>query len=287
VALKELLSQHLADPNFAERFVEESRLAGAMSHSSIVTVHEFFEHDGVPYIAMEYLPRGSLRPYVGRLGVAQIVGILESVLAGLSHGESQGIVHRDLKPENVLVTPDDRLVITDFGTARLEGARRLTWKHLSEILGTPDYMSPEQVQGERGDDRSDIYAWGVMMYELLTGRVPFQGDNSLAVMAGHMQGVPKPVRKLRHDVSPALEAVVMHAMRRYPENRYQTAREIVEDLDHLDSLDPSAYDLSPERPMGGMAAADSARRLWAWVALISVSFVAVVVLIVVLSIVLR
>jgi serine/threonine-protein kinase len=172
-------------------------------------------------------------------------------------------------------------------TARLAGARRLTWKHLSEALGTPDYMSPEQVQGERGDARSDIYTWGVMMYEMLTGRVPFGGDNSLAVMAGHMQGHPKPIRKLRPEVSPALEAVVLHAMRRYPDHRYSSAAEIVQDLDRLDTLDPAAYDLSPERPMGGMAASDSARRLWAWVAIIAASFIGLVAIIITLSIVLR
>jgi serine/threonine-protein kinase len=126
-----------------------------------------------------------------------------------------------------------------------------------------------------------------MLYEMLTGRVPFQGDNMLAVMAGHIQANPRSIRKLRPDVPPALEAVVMHAMRRYPEHRYQSANAIVEDLDRLDTLDPGTYDLSPEKPMGGMAAVDSARRLWAVVALIAVGFVAVVVLVIALSILLR
>jgi serine/threonine protein kinase len=118
VALKELAAHHVADPNFAERFVEESRLAGSMSHPSIVTVHEYFEYEGIPYIAMEHMARGSLRPYVGRLSIAQIAGVLESVLAGLSHGESQSVVHRDLKPENLLVAIDGRVKIADFGVAR-------------------------------------------------------------------------------------------------------------------------------------------------------------------------
>src|SRR5947209_4908833 len=146
--------------------------------------------------------------------------------------------------------PDDRLKVADFGTAMLAGARRLTWKHLSESLGTPDYMSPEQVQGERGDARSDVYAWGIMMYEMLTGQVPFEGDNYLAVMAGHMQKTPVRIRSRRADVPPQLEAVVLHAMRRLPENRYQSADDVVADLDRLDTLDPLAYDLSPEAPLG-------------------------------------
>jgi serine/threonine protein kinase len=196
-------------------------------------------------------------------------------------------VHRDLKPENILVTPDDRLVIADFGTAQLAGARRLTWKHLSETLGTPDYMSPEQVTGARGDARSDLYAWGVIMYEMLTGRVPFEGDNSLAVMAGHMQGNPKPLRKLRPEIPPALEAVVFRAMRRYPEHRYPSAAALLDDLDHLETLDPAKYDTAPEPPMGGMASADSAKRIWAWAALLAVSFLGLCAVIVTLSVVLR
>jgi serine/threonine-protein kinase len=148
-------------------------------------------------------------------------------------------------------------------------------------------MSPEQVQGERGDARSDVYAWGVMMYEFLTGRLPFEGDNWMAVMAGKLQKTPQPVRHYRHDVPPALEAVVLHAMRRFPEHRYASAAEILEDLEHLDTLPAGAYDLTPEPPIGGMAAIDSTRRLWALVALVAGSFVALVALIIVLTVVFR
>ena len=198
-----------------------------------------------------------------------------------------GVVHRDLKPENVVITNDDKLKIVDFGSAMLQGARRLTWRHLSENTGTPDYMAPEQIQGDRGDARSDVYAWGVMMYELLTGRVPFEGDNWLAVMAGHMQRNPRPIRALRHDVPPALEAVALKAMRRMPENRYQSADDLVNDLEKLETLDPASFDLSPEPPLGGMAAAGSARRLWGYMALIAAGFIALVALIVTLTVVLK
>ena len=135
----------------------------------------------------------------------------------LTYLHRQGVVHRDLKPENILVTTGRPL---DHRRLRHRDACRCpppTWKHLAESLGTPDYMSPEQVQGERGDVRSDIYSWGVMMYELLTGRVPFEGDNWMAVMAGTWARQPEAIHKLRHDVPPALEAVVMHAMRRHPD----------------------------------------------------------------------
>jgi serine/threonine-protein kinase len=126
-----------------------------------------------------------------------------------------------------------------------------------------------------------------MMYEMLTGRTPFQGDNSLAVMAGHMNANPKPIRKLRPEVPEALEAVVMHAMRRYPEHRYPSAAALREDLDRLDTLDASQYDLSAEKPMGGMAGADSAKRLWAWVAIIAFGFIGIVAVILALSFLLR
>jgi serine/threonine protein kinase len=209
---------------------------------------------------------------------------LASVLAYL---HERGIVHRDLKPENILVTADDQLKVADFGTALLEGAKRLTWRHLSENLGTPDYMSPEQSQGERGDERSDVYAWGVLMYEFLTGRVPFPGDNWLAAMAGHLTRDPERIRRQRGDVPPVLEAVVLHAMRRYPEHRYQSAVELAADLDDLDQLDPNAYDLSPEPPMGGLAAAESGKRLWVLIAAIAGGFLAACALIISLTVVLR
>ncbi len=123
-------------------------------------------------------------------------------------------------------------------------------------------MSPEQAQGGRGDERSDMYAWGVMMYEMLTGGVPFVGNDWMATMAAHLQENPVPIKKLRHDVPDALDAVVTHAMRRYPESRYPTAEALLADLDHLDRVDASRYDHSPEKPMSGMAVPGSGKRLW-------------------------
>jgi len=228
-----------------------------------------------------------LRNFEGPVPVDKAVDWGRQLAEALAYLHPQGIVHRDLKPENVLVDGDDHLKIADFGTAMLAGARRLTWRHLSESLGTPDYMSPEQIQGERGDPRSDVYAWGVMMYEMLTGRVPFEGDNWLAAMAGHLQATPKPISSIRRDVPPAVEAVVLKAMRRYPENRYQSADELLADLDRLDQLDAASFDLSPEAPMGGMAAVASPLRLWALVGMISLGFIVLVTVIIVLAKVLQ
>ncbi len=180
---------------------------------------------------------------------------LASVIAYL---HANGIAHRDLKPENILVTADDQLKVIDFGTALLEGAKRLTWKHLTEGVGTPNYMSPEQIQGERGDTRSDIYAWGIMMYEFLTGRVPFDGDNWMAVMAGHLTKTPEPI----HRGEPRLPARrstpwCSRPCAATPTTATSRADDLLADLDRLDTLDPATFDLSPEAPMGGMAAVDS------------------------------
>src|SRR5881227_1745006 len=141
VALKELGAFHASDPSFAQRFIRESRVAGSLSHPNIVTVHDYFEHDGTPYIAMEYVERGSLRPHVGQMKLAQIAGVLEGLLAGLAHAESHGIVHRDLKHENLMVTADGRVKIADFGILRATqraGTQYATATGMT--VGTPSYM---------------------------------------------------------------------------------------------------------------------------------------------------
>jgi eukaryotic-like serine/threonine-protein kinase len=280
-----------ADPANFNRYRREAEVARRLNHPSVQHAVDAGESRTEPYLVLTYVEgmplRKRLRTFSGPVPINTVIDWGRQLVDALVYLHDQGVVHRDLKPENLLVTPNDRLVIADFGTAQLAGARRLTWRHLSESLGTPDYMSPEQVQGERGDARSDIYAWGVLMYEMLTGRVPFEGDNWMAVMAGHLQGIPMPIHKLRPDVPPVLENVVLHAMRRYPDHRYASAKELRDDLDRLDSLDPNSYDTAPEPPMGGMAAASSTRRLWALTAMIAVGFIGVVTVIIVLSILLR
>jgi serine/threonine-protein kinase len=280
-----------ADPGLFQRYRRESDIARQLDHPGVQRGMDGGDTRTEPYLVLEYVDgenmRVVLRSGPDRLPISTVVDWGRQLATALAYLHAHGVVHRDLKPENILVTSAGELKISDFGTAMLEGARRLTWKHLSESLGTPDYMSPEQIQGGRGDARSDVYAWGVMMYELLTGRVPFRGDNWLAVMAGHLGEHPAPIASLRPDVPPALAAVVTHAMRRNPANRYQTMDEVVHDLDRLETLDPSAYDTTPEPAIGGMAAVSSEKRLWALAALIAVSFIGVVAVIITLSIVLR
>jgi len=283
--------QFAGDPNTFRRYRREAEVARGLKHPSVQGAIDPGEARSAQYLVLEYIDGVPMRERMRSIGGAvpfdTVIDWGHQIAEGMAYLHTKGVVHRDLKPDNILVTTDDRLVIGDFGTAALDGARRLTFKHLAESLGTPAYMSPEQVRGGRGDARSDIYSWGVMLYELLTGRVPFEGDNWMAVMAGHLQRDPKAIDECRPDVPPALEAVVTKSMRRYPERRYPSAEALLADLDHLDDLDPAAFDMSPETPMGGMAAEDASRRVVRIGGLIAISFVAVFVTIAIVSIVLR
>jgi serine/threonine-protein kinase len=290
VMLKSPNPQMFGDPQVYHRFLRESEIARRLDHPGLQ--HALDLHDeGEPYLVLEYVEgtnlRRRLQAYEGAVPIETALDWGRQLASALAYIHAAGVTHRDLKPENVMIDAEGDLKILDFGTALLTGARRLTWRHLTESVGTPDYMSPEQIQGERGDRRSDVYAWGVMMYEFLTGNVPFEGDNWLAAMAGHLQQDPKSIRHARPEVSSALEAVVLKAMRRYPENRYQSAEDLLADLGRLDTLDASAFDLSPERPMGGMSATKSGWRLWGYIAMIALGFIAALVLVVVVSVVMH
>ena len=172
VALKELGAFHASDASFAQRFLRESRVAGSLSHPNIVTVHDYFEHEGTPYIAMEYVERGSLRPYVGKMTLSQIGGVLEGLLAGLTNAEQNGIVHRDLKPENLMVTSDGRVKIADFGiakaTTKMQTGAFLT--ATGTTVGTPTYMAPEQAMAQDIGPWTDLYSVGCMAFEMFTGQ---------------------------------------------------------------------------------------------------------------------
>ncbi len=277
-----------SDPHVYQRFKRETEITRSLDHPGVQRSLDFQESHGDPYLVLDYIEGTNLRlkerEFKGPIPIDTVLGWGRQLADALVYLHAHGITHRDLKPENILISEDGKLTVLDFGSALAAGARRLTWRNLTENVGTPDYMSPEQIQGGRGDPRSDIYAWGILMYEALAGHVPFGGDNWLAVMAGHLQRAPEPIRDSRADVPAPLQAVVLKAMRRYPENRYQTADKLLADLNSLDTLDASSFDMTPEKPMGNaLGSADTARGLWLRVAIIAAITIAVFVLVVIFA----
>src|SRR5215207_8434379 len=233
VALKELAPFLAGDPSLAQRFIREARVAGSLNHPNVVTVFDFLEQDGVPYIAMEYLERGSLRPFVGRMSLPQIVGVLEGLLAALSQAEALHIVHRDVKPENLLVTSDGGIKIADFGIAKamqqVQTEEMLT--PAGATVGTPAYMAPEQAMAQEIGPWTDLYQTGVVAYELLTGAVPFQADGT--PMAMLMQHISDPVPDLPAGTDPALAAWVEQMMAKDPSGRPRSARAAWNQLEEI------------------------------------------------------
>jgi serine/threonine protein kinase len=222
------------DPTIAQRFVREAQLGGALGHPNIVTLYDFLEADGIPYIAMEYVAGGSLRPYVGTLTRGQVYGVLDGILAGLAHAESRAVVHRDLKPENVLVTPRGSVKLADFGIARAYNAlsQRLTGTGVA--VGTPTYMSPEQAMNQPVTSASDLYAVGVMAYELLAGSPPFvAGDTPLAVLYAHVNEPAPPLRERAADLPPELCAWVERLLAKEPGDRPESAQGAADELEQL------------------------------------------------------
>ncbi len=235
VALKELSRFHAGSAEYAHRFLRESRMAGSLNHPNIVTVYEYFEHATIPYIAMEYVPRGSLRPYMKRLTLGQIAGVLEGVLAGLAHAEAAGIVHRDLKPENIMVTGDGRTKITDFGIARATqraGTQYMTATGMT--VGTPTYMAPEQAMAGDIGPWSDLYSVGVLTYELVVGHVPFHDtDAPMVILMRHVnERIPSAV-EVRPDVDPKLSEWIDALLVKDPQQRVRHAVDAWESLEDL------------------------------------------------------
>ena len=240
VALKRL---ELGDggAELAERFVREARLAAGLHHPNIVTLFDFFEDDGVPYIAMEYVSGGSLRPLVGRLSLAQVFGVLEGVLAGLGHAETAGIVHRDLKPENVLLTRDGAVKIADFGIARAYNTVTPQLTSTGTTIGTPAYMAPEQALDDPLGPYTDIYALGVVAFELLSGRAPFESvDTPMAVLYCHIHKQPPSLSGLATGVPEPVSDWVDWMLAKAPESRPASANESWQALEEIavDALGP-------------------------------------------------
>jgi serine/threonine-protein kinase len=227
-----------ADPTLAERFRREEEIGATLDHPNVMRTYSTPDASR-PYLVMEWVPGRLLRRILaeeGKLSQERAIRIALGILEALAYIHQRGIVHRDLKPDNIMVDDRDNVKLIDFGIASKQGARRITYTGFSPALGTPDYIAPEQVQGKRGDQRSDIYAAGVMLYEMLTGNVPFSGPSPLAVMNERLLRSPVPPREAEPSISPQLQEVLFRALEREPRNRYATAREFILDLRHLDHV---------------------------------------------------
>ncbi|HEY6447652.1 MAG TPA: serine/threonine-protein kinase [Acidobacteriaceae bacterium] len=238
VALKIPHAAMESDPIFFDRFRREDEIGGTMDHPNVMRTFPTDQRSRV-YMVMEWVPGRLLRRILaeeGKLPAERAIAITLQVLEALQYIHGRGVVHRDLKPENIMVDENDRVKLIDFGIASREGSRRLTYAGFSQTLGTPDYISPEQVKGKRGDQRSDLYATGVMLYEMLAGRTPFSGPSPLAIMNDRLINHPLPPREANPEISPKMQEVIYRAMERDPRNRYPDAREFALDLRHLDEV---------------------------------------------------
>ncbi len=234
VAIKILDDRHAADEQFVERFRREAKNAASLSHPNIVAVYDRGEAEGTYYIAMEYLDGRTLKELLVRFGTPPVkiaIGYTRQVLSALAFAHKYGLVHRDIKPHNVLVDSGGHVKVTDFGIARSE-ASQMT--EAGSIIGTAQYLSPEQARGAPVDQRSDIYSVGVLLYELLTGAVPFTGDTPVEIAMKHLSAVPEQPSKKRPDVPRGLDLAVVRALAKDPEDRFQSAEEMDAELARIE-----------------------------------------------------
>ena len=230
VALKFLPHHLTTEAVEKKRFVQEAKAASALNHPNITTIYEIDEFEGHTFIAMEYCEGETLKQIAEKetLSVKRVLDIGIQICEGLTMAHEKGIVHRDIKSDNIMLTPRDQVKIMDFGLAKLKGATKLT--KARSTLGTAAYMSPEQASGEEVDSRSDIFSFGVVLYELLTGQLPFQGEHQAAIIYSIVNEEPQPVARFNSKVSQELERIVSKALEKEKNERYQHADELLADL---------------------------------------------------------
>jgi serine/threonine-protein kinase len=279
VAVKVPHEEMEADPVLLERFNREQQIGQELDHPGVVKTYDGERRSRV-YMVIEWVEGRLLRALLNRerkLPIERAVSLTREICEALDYMHKHGVVHRDLKPENIMVDAQDRIKIIDFGIAMREDARRITFVDMSATLGTPDYISPEQVKGQRGDQRSDIYSLGIMFYEMLTGQTPFAGPNPLAVMNERVLNDPQPARELNPAISPQLQEILNRALERDPRHRYATANEMAWDLEHQEQV---GVEESVRRPAFHALRLPGARRmlLYASLALVPVILFSIMLL---------
>jgi serine/threonine protein kinase len=238
VAIKLPHPEMEGDPILFDRFNREEEIGKKLDHPGVVKVLDD-EQRSQRYMVLEWVDGRLLRQILNDAKVLppeRAIKITLGICDALDYIHSQGVVHRDLKPENIMADAEDRTKLIDFGIAANAGSRRLTFAKLTEAMGTPDYISPEQVKGKRGDARSDIYSLGIMFYEMLTGKVPFTGPNPFVIMNERLINHPTPPREVNPAVAPELQEIIYRALERDPKKRYQSAHEFALDLKHPEKV---------------------------------------------------
>ncbi len=245
VAVKILKDEFANDDEFVRRFKNESKAIAVLSHPNIVKVYDVSFGDRIQYIVMEYVDGITLKEYIqkqGRITWNDAVFFISQVLKALQHAHDKGIVHRDIKPQNIMLLQTGDIKVTDFGIARF--ARTQTETLTENAIGSVHYISPEQAQGKATDERADIYSLGVVFYEMLAGRVPFEGDSAVSVALMQVKNTAKRVTDINPDIPIGLEQICIHAMQKNPLERYQTATEMLLDLEEVSSNPNAAFDYS-------------------------------------------
>jgi serine/threonine-protein kinase len=238
VAIKLPHPEMEADPLLFDRFNREDEIGKKLDHPGVVKVLND-EERGRRYMVLEWVDGRLLRQVLNeqkKFPPERAIRITRALCDALGYIHSQGVVHRDLKPENIMVGPNDQVKLIDFGIAANAGSRRLTFAKLTEAMGTPDYISPEQVKGKRGDARSDIYSLGIMFYEMLTGKVPFTGPNPFVIMNERLLNNLVPPREVNPEVTPELQEIIYRALERDPNKRYPNTHEFAVDLEHPEKV---------------------------------------------------
>lgn len=244
VAIKMMHQTFLQDTDFRERFIREARIVARLEHPNIVPIYDYDEYNGTPFLVMRLVDGMTLKRRSLKKGctLAETAAILTDVASALDYAHSMGVLHRDMKPSNIILSHDDRPYITDFGLARIAETGASTISH-DMMLGTPYYISPEQARGEKTlDHRTDIYSLGVILYELIAGRVPFMADTPYAIVHGHIYQDPEPPSAYNETLSPEVDAVIMRALAKDPDKRYKTATAMIQAfklaLDHSEVTSP-------------------------------------------------
>ena len=235
----------LGDPATFERFQRELAVMNTLNHPVILKGLGSGKYNRIPFLVTEFVEGQSLRALIessAPFPAERAVDLVRKIADGMAYCHQNDVIHRDLKPENILVTNDGRPVIIDFGLALTKSAHRVTYSNLSATMGTPDYMSPEQIEGKRGDRRTDVYAVGTILYELLSGKPPFTGDNNMVIMAQHLNGTPQRLDRVNPAISPQLAAVVATALARNPDDRYADMPSLLQALDHPENVDLSVLE---------------------------------------------